>query len=497
MSRAWNPSIYRTHDAQSPPPDASRVESLIRAVDICSTRLQDEPYNPNIWLERAGIFLALNYPELAASDAHKASLLADQPSPLSERTDSEPVGTKVQDILSQALYDCHCHWELAEFWNGVAIKSPSEHVMAQTASINNLLAQKSSAAAPLGGTLQEKKDRLRDGGVITVNYPWLEERHFTRNGALIESVNEELSPDSEQQTCYLAPSTLPSTGDVLGMFAKRDIQRGERILLDRTATGACSNIEDTSCDNCFRHVKGLYIQASCCKAMYCSIECRQLAFANFHAILCDQDFSWLQEPAKGLIHNASPLRPLLMLRFLATCLQTGAHIHPLDHPSIARLQSLAGCSHVDVFTYTESITTPVRILQQLGVDVFANRNFDTMILHTVWTRIANNKAGSSDPRHGFIDEISPHLPLFNHSCEPNIEWRREDGSTTIRFFARRGIREDEELFSSYLDVGEMTLEERTEALWPWFEGPCLCSKCGREKVALSNNNSYVGRFPSM
>jgi hypothetical protein len=457
---------------------------MMQAVDVCTTRLRDEPYNPNVWLERARHFLALNYPELAVSDAHKASLLAHQPSTRSERTDSEPIGTKVPDLLSQALYDCHCHWELAEFWKGVVTTSPSAHAAAQAASINNLLARKSSAAAPLGGTLQEKKDRLRDGGVITVNYPWLQKRHFIRDGGLIEAVNEELRPTSEQQTCYLAPSTLPSTGDVvLGMFAARDMQRGELILLDRTATGASSNIDSTGCDNCFRHVNGLPIEASCCKAIYCSIECRRLAFITYHNILCKQDFKWLQEPAKGLGHNASPLRPLLMLRFLATCLQAGVHKHPLDHPSIARLQSLADRSHVDVFTYTESVTNPIRILQQLGVDVFANHNFDTMVLHTIWTRIANNKAGSVDPRCGFIDEISLHLPLFNHSCEPNVEWRRQDGATTIRFFAKRDVEQDEELFSSYLEVGDMTLEERTGALWPWFEGPCLCSKCGRERGA--------------
>jgi hypothetical protein len=56
------------------------------------------------------------------------------------------------------------------------------------------------------------------------------------------------------------------------------------------------------------------------------------------------------------------------------------------------------------------------------------------------------------------------------------------------------IVKDEELFCSYLDVGDMTIEERTEALWPWFEGPCLCSKCGREKVVSRNNNSDVSHF---
>jgi hypothetical protein len=456
---------------------------MIQAVHGCSERMQNEPYNPNIWLERAAYLLALNYPELAASDAHKASLLADQRSPRSECTDSEIVRARIYDVLGQALYDCHCHWELAELWEEVSTKFPSDYATAKAISIKNLLRQKKSAAAPLGGTLQEQKDRVRDGGVTTVNYPWLQEHHLVRDAGLIDTVNAELSSYNERQMCYLAPSTLPLPGDVLGMFAARNIKQGEGILLDRTATGACGTIESGGCDNCFGHVKSVSVQVSCCTAIYCSTECRDLAMTTYHKILCKQNFSWLQEPAGELRHNGSPLRPLLMLRFMATCIQAGSEKHPLDHPLVARLQPLANCSHVDVFTYTESIITPIKILQQLGVDVFANHNFDTMIWHTIWTRIANNKAGSPDPRHGFIDEISPHLPLFNHSCEPNVEWMRGDGSTTIWFSAKKEINKNEELFSSYLAVEGMTLAERTEMLWPWFEGPCLCSKCASDRAA--------------
>lgn len=106
-----------------------------------------------------------------------------------------------------------------------------------------------------------------------------------------------------------------------------------------------------------------------------------------------------------------------------------------------------------------------------------------MTLHTTWTRLANNKAGSFDPRIGFVDEITPHLPLFNHSCEPNVGWKRADGSTTICFFAKTAVGKGEELFSSYVDTQELGLEERTNELWPWFEGECLCSKCSREWAA--------------
>ena len=66
-----------------------------------------------------------------------------------------------------------------------------------------------------------------------------------------------------------------------------------------------------------------------------------------------------------------------MLRLLATCVQSGIDHSPLDHPLIARLKPLANKEHLDVFTLNESVIVPIKILEQLGVDIFTNRNFDT------------------------------------------------------------------------------------------------------------------------
>jgi hypothetical protein len=456
----------------------------MQVVDGCTKLLDTRPYDAKTWVERAACFLKLNFPELAASDAYKAELLLDQNRDTSNVASANDTLFKLYDVLGQALYDCHCHWELSEHWDQVSGRFPSDHASAKATSIKSLLKRKTDAAAPLGGTTQEREDRIRDGGILTVDYPWLVARHLARTQEVIDTVNSELSSDAGQQKCYLTQSSLSSVDDMLGMFAARDLQRGETFLLDRTATGACSNVSKDTCDNCFARLSEQSVPASCCTVLYCSPECHDLAITTYHAPLCGQNFAWLQAPATCLTHNASPLRPLLMLRFLATCIQAGASTHPLDHPLIARLQPLANRGHVDVFTFTESVVTPVKILQQLGVDVFANQYFDTMVLHTIWTRIANNKAGSFDPRRGFVDVISPHLPLFNHSCEPNVGWKREEGNSKIRFFAKKNVKKGEELFSSYLDVEHMSLEERTEGLWPWFEGECLCSRCSIERASL-------------
>lgn len=487
MSRPWVPSLYRTHDAQSPPPDPPAVENILQAVNESTKHLRENPYDSNILIERAGYFLTLNYPELAVGDAYKAKLLQDRASNNQYQADDshkKEARSTAYNILGQALYDCHCHWEAVEFWEDVARKTAGQEsklASDKAEGIRQLLERKKEAAIELGGTPQEKKDRIRDGGVVTVHYPWLHEHNLTRSPDVVKCVNKELRENEQGHTCYLGRSTLASKeDDMLGMFAARDIQEGECILLDRTATGICSNPSTELCDNCYINLPPSPPQASCCSTAYCSTACRDLALTTYHSALCGQDFHWLFDPAKGITHNASPLRPILMLRFLATWVQAGMHTSPLEHPLIARLQPLANSKHLDVFTFAESVTVPLRILQQLGVDVFANPHCDTATLHALWTRIANNKAGAQDKQRGFIDEITPFLPLFNHSCAPNVEWKRQGGGTTVRFFATKRIAQGEELFCSYLDVEHVSLEERVERLWPWFEGPCLCARCKRE-----------------
>lgn len=266
----------------------------------------------------------------------------------------------------------------------------------------------------------------------------------------------------------------------MGMFPAQNLKAGEIILVDRTATAAYSNPDRAGCDNCYRTNTASLVEASCCTVKYCSQVCHDLAMNTYHKVLCGKNFTWLQAPVKGLTHNASQLRPLLMLRVLAACVQSGRDKNPLDRLLVARLQPLSNRDHLDVFTYNESLVTPIKILEQLGVNNLGDINFDRMVLHTIWTRLANNKAGSYDSKRGFIDVMSPYLPLFNHSCAPNVEWKRRNGSSTILFFAKRDVKKGQELSSSYLDVEGMGLDGRTQALWPWFEGPCLCSKCKSE-----------------
>lgn len=63
-----------------------------------------------------------------------------------------------------------------------------------------------------------------------------------------------------------------------------------------------------------------------------------------------------------------------------------------------------------------------------------------------------------------------------------MEFKRQADSTTICFFAKGEIKKGEELFVSYVDVQDISLDERAEMLCPWFEETCLCPKCKREDM---------------
>lgn len=493
MHRDWRPSIYRTNDAQTAAPTSEILLTSLQEIGRYNAQLQQEPYEAQHWCERAAYYLALNYPELAAGDAFKAiSLLKNSTDYINDThfsaraaaaaIDNLDLLSKAYNILGQALFDAHCHWEAEDTWQEAAEATGESRYYDKARQIRQLLRRKAKAAEGIEGTPQEQVDRLKDGGVYTVDYPWVPDYQVARLPDVVEMINEELKRNTTPPACYVNSSSLISDTqhDMLGMFAARDTRQGECILVDRTATGICSSPQPKSCENCCSPLNGSARQSSCCEVLYCSSECQILAMTSYHKPLCGKDLQWLIEMASGCQHNASPLRPLLMLRCLATCIHAGVDRSPLDHPLIARLQPLANRDHLDVFTLKDSIVTPIKILQQLGVDVYANQNFDTFVLHTIWTRLANNKAGAVDARLGYVDVIAPFLPLFNHSCDPNIEWRRDFSSTTVKFFALKDIPKNEELFSCYLALDSIPVTERIERLWPWFEGPCRCARCANE-----------------
>ena len=125
-----------------------------------------------------------------------------------------------------------------------------------------------------------------------------------------------------------------------------------------------------------------------------------------------------------------------------------------------------------------SIITPIKILQTLGIDVFADLRYDTWVLQTIWLRCKNNSWGNMDSAIS-VASISPLYSFVNHSCEPNVSWKFNN-SSTLDLVALKKIGKGEEIFTSYLSHGEMPKAEREVYLRQWLGSGCECARCLRE-----------------
>lgn len=256
--------------------------------------------------------------------------------------------------------------------------------------------------------------------------------------------------------------------DILGVFATRDIPRGTLLLTDLTVTGAASVTTSNTCSNCYSALGHTRLNLPCCSMRFCKPLCRDLALASYHDAICSSDVDWVEQDAA--YHRSDHPRTLLLLRFLATAVHEDTH--PLSHELAACLTGHYSGKHVSTFTLQESIAQPVRMLRDLGVDVFADERFDTWILLTLQHRISINKRAEPFRHGGYMVSVNPCFSMFNHSCENNASW--EDGGTsTVQVRADRDIKKGEEVFLNYGGSGEW--------LTHWFGGMgCACPKCVRE-----------------
>lgn len=121
-----------------------------------------------------------------------------------------------------------------------------------------------------------------------------------------------------------------------------------------------------------------------------------------------------------------------------------------------------------------------KVLQQHGVDIFADVNWDTYIFFAIKARLSNNSWSTPTS-----ESISSLFSFFNHSCEANVEWKSSNNLRTMIVSARRDIARGEQLFVCYDGfAADQPLEARRSRFWKWINGPCQCSKCLREEDEL-------------
>ena len=336
-----------------------------------------------------------------------------------------------------------------------------------------------------------------DGGVFLRQYPWMTADIIHRQSTFVlEDAQNELKSTSSK--CIIREASLPDTRtnqtrsrpdpSVFGLFVTQDVGKDETILVDKT--DLCATNAKDCCQNCCGDLPttgvGPITTLSCCDARYCSPECSARAIRSHHRVLCGKDFSFIKsDDNKGAAPGGS-VESLFWVRLLGIIVQECAS-HPLKTSIIARTTRQYGANFTVGFNLRQHVATPIRILQTLGIDVFADPKFDTWVLNTIRAHILTNfdavqiSERKLVPQKGKpVMDLTP-LTLFqNTSCEPNTYERYDGNGSTVTIIARRDLKAGEEMMPLYIDHINgytMSRKERQANLMPWIAGPCACERC--------------------
>lgn len=240
-----------------------------------------------------------------------------------------------------------------------------------------------------GLSTEIQTDQLCCGAILMRLYPWTPTPFQTRSKSLLDSTRAELKLYSTK--LQVQPSALgSSTSDKItsfGMFARRNIQKGDVILSAPHLISASTKALHTRCYNCHTDLLSGSMMASlsCCPTIrFCGEGCRGIAEQYYHKAFCGKVFDEVRtvHMDSPIVANDLRMKELVFLRVLAICVQ--GHCHPLQNPIISRLMPQYMTEMPITWSFQSDIITPIEILQSLGVDVFTAPEYDTWVIQTIW-----------------------------------------------------------------------------------------------------------------
>ena len=286
--------------------------------------------------------------------------------------------------------------------------------------------------------------------------------------------------------CVIAPSNqyyiTSAEPDDFAIYTNRNLHSGEYILIDKKAISATLTDRNQLYD--------------------CSVlDPDQSSTITKHDHLCHSEtpINSSISSNKHLMPDLSNLLQDLLRSYLAS--PSSAKFHPLCDPLISRWKPDIRIRNPPIFpfSFVKHIQRPIEIMTDLGIDAFADARFDTWVIQQLLYRISSNFL----TRHAVFDAESTAqscsqsfigssqtmksndilitlgylFPLFNHSCDPNLEIANLTDGIYIR--TRRDITEGEELCVSYIP-DNIDYIERTGHLKAWFD-ECRCPICDAER----------------
>ncbi|KAM3069083.1 hypothetical protein ACMFMG_004264 [Clarireedia jacksonii] len=467
---------------------------------------------------------------------------------------------KAYQWLSSALLVCGAFWDgLLTVKKGLASFPGDKELLDIKQLLTDAFRERSKEVAESGVRITAS----RSGKILQRRYPWMDDNLFVRSRQLIDNINSTFPSTNAKVRPVLFPTLISSTKDVgpLGIFATHTIQPDEQILLDKSLL-ITSNISSSTClfcDTChatlippFLHPSEIVRPKCSCLIAFCSRSCHDIATKGYHKLQCGKDFEWLYSPATSTNsqkkQDPDSWLPKMFLRLLSVILSTPgfephpiAQKHPLTHPLLARMTANYPVDNQKAesafdWSFYENIQAPLKILTQLGVDIWETRGsfWGPDVLQTIYWRMENNANASvmdlagDGIRSGIkgieswdgkvhLTVLSPNYLFFNHCCRPNTIWhgtvpnmavgmewlfvegvgrgmggdgqfgdgsRREEevlkpGSGSVVCRAGRVIQEGEELMISYVGDPMGIGDTDTDADWGASEGKQI--RIGKER----------------
>lgn len=241
----WKPTKV-SEPWDKPLPKADLEELIVRlATDQREIRLH--PYDPRRWIRRAHTFTLLRYPELAVGDACKASLLCKS----------------LLKVLNQNLKPNYRLGAHAGFWMGhgeredgdgdededdeVAERMEKLDIDSEHLTHRVRFLQIQSAADKVIMDNLAYAPNAEEGMFYPRPYPWMKAEHSTRSDEILQQVNWELAhPLVTPLPALFAKRYAFGKGvgtrggaESFGLFALRDIEKGEKLIVDRSRIWVC------------------------------------------------------------------------------------------------------------------------------------------------------------------------------------------------------------------------------------------------------------------
>lgn len=444
-------SILSTPGTDHPILEHSKNTLLITRLQHQSASLLHHPYDPSGWIARSATLTTLGFPELAVGDAHKATRLC---STMLAFLDSRP-------DENWSLGSGSGFWMLDESSIVANKRQGSEQQPRTSLHTFDLQARQLQAS---NFRYQEHKE----GRYVPQEYPWLDTKHRGRSQSVLDDITAQIANNEVKaadgrpcigvKRCTFRPGEEDdSDGAALGIFATCDLQKDTKILVDRTEFFGCNG---PGPNNCRANLGGGH-------------GCLHPIHPNIGADEGGHDLRWVRERAGS--HAADPL---LVCRVLMACAQTKL-ASPLDLPTIARLTATYHRQAVKTFRLDRDFAIINDALELFGFDIFANQNYDTWVMFTLSARLSNNSW--TNP---MSVSMNPLFSLFNHSCEPNVDWATQKDHRTVVMRVSKDVVAGEQLFVEYDGFEhDKPVDERRKRLTRWIDGPCMCSRCVREEQA--------------